>query len=67
MGLKNHLKWARIKIHGDGKNCPSEISIKERLDKKIYPYLRTEESLIPNLDAGGRRKSSASHAGAGRV
>ena len=65
--MKNHLKWARIKIRGDGIICPSEISIKERLDKKIYPYLRKEESLIPNLDAGGRRKSLACHTGVGRV
>lgn len=25
--MKNYLKWERIKIRGDGKNYPSEISI----------------------------------------
>lgn len=42
--MKNHLKWARIKIHGDGKNCPSEISI-ERDEINFFIPIRVERKV----------------------
>ncbi|WMV49675.1 hypothetical protein MTR67_043060 [Solanum verrucosum] len=28
--LRNHIKWARIKVHGDGSNIPKEVTIENR-------------------------------------
>lgn len=28
--LKNHLKWARIEVNGDGQNIPSEVEISKK-------------------------------------
>lgn len=35
--LKNHLKWARIEVAGDGQNCPIEVAIERDGIKFLIP------------------------------
>ncbi|KAG5616845.1 hypothetical protein H5410_016669 [Solanum commersonii] len=52
--LRNHLKWARIEIRGDGRSIPSEVSISRDGTKFIIPIWAERKTLFEFLSESNR-------------
>lgn len=54
--LKNHLKWARIKVKGDGSSVPKAVKVEfEGLISEIQIWCEAPERTSIGEDGGGRQ------------